>query len=93
MRTNREMTKEWSDKIRYCDDYNIEIFIMRVDDEITLNVWLDLDGETMYDSECVMVIENTAEPTNEMKKKFKSLAKYFKQHFENVNAIEEIVEV
>ena len=93
MRTNKELMKEWSNKIRYCDDYTIEIFMMRVDDEITLNVWLDLDGEIMHDSECVMVIENAAESTNEMKKKFKSLVKYFKQHFENVESIKEIINV
>ena len=91
MRKNIELRKAWSDEIRYCDGYSIEIFMMYCDDVLTLNVSLNLNGEGMYDNECVMSIEDTDIPTNEMKKKFKSLVTYFSKHFENVKGIEEVM--
>lgn len=91
MRKNTELRKAWSDKIRYCDGYSIEIFMMYCDDVLTLNVSLNLDSEGMYDYECVMSIENIDIPTSEMKKRFKSLVTYFSKHFKNVKGIEEVI--
>lgn len=93
MRKNIELKKEWLHKIRYCDEYKIVIFMMFCDDELTLNVSIDIDGEQMTDYECIMVIEGTENPTKEMIQKFKSLEKYFKQHFENVQANEIAIHV
>lgn len=91
MRKNVELKKEWQKAIRYCDEYQITIFMMNVVDNLELTVALDLDGVKMSDYECVMCLEDTDEPTSEMKKKFKSLVKYFSQHFENVQGETKVI--
>lgn len=91
MRSNRELKTDWMQKIRFADEYIIEIMMLCVDGETTLNIFLDIDGENV-DIECIMCIEEEIDvPTPEMKRKFKQVSKYFKQYFENVNIIEEIV--
>ena len=93
MRNNRMLKTDWMRKIRFADEYEIEIIMLCVDGETTLNIFLDIDGE-YADSECIMFIDEKLDvPTPEMKRKFKQVSKYFKQHFENVNVIEEIINV
>lgn len=91
MRTNRQLNAEWKKKIRWADSYQIEIAMMCVDDETSLNVYLDLDGVNA-DSECLMSIDEYLEkPTAEMKRKLKAASRYFSEHFENVRIIDRIV--
>lgn len=92
MRTNRQLKTEWMKKIRFADSYVIEILILCTEEsQTTLNIYLDIDGENV-DDECLMCIDEfLTEPTPEMWKKFKSAARYFKEYFENVNAIDKIV--
>lgn len=93
MRNNRTLKTDWMRKIRFADDYNIEMIMLYSDGITSLNIFLDIDGENV-DSECIMYIDEKLDvPTPEMKRKFKQVSKYFKQHFENVNAIENIVQV
>ena len=93
MRNNRALKTDWMRKIRFADEYEIEIIMLCADGETTLNIFLDIDGENI-DNECVMCIDEEIDvPTPEMKRKFNQVSKYFKQHFENVNAIEKIVVV
>ena len=92
MRTNRQLKTEWMKKIRFADSYVIEILILCTEEsQTTLNIYLDIDGENV-DDECLMCIDEfLPEPTPEMRKKFKSAARYFKEYFENVNVIDKIV--
>ena len=93
MRNNRMLKTDWMRKIRFADEYKIEIIMFCGDGETTLNIFLDIDGENV-DNECIMCIDEEIDvPTPEMKRKFNQVSKYFKQHFENVNAIEKIVVV
>lgn len=93
MRKNVTLKAEWQRKIKWCDEYEINICMICCDDELTLNVFLDLDGETSVDYECVMMLKGVEEPTSEMLKKFKSLVKYFETHFKNVNSNNKIIYV
>ena len=93
MRNNRTLKTDWMRKIRFADEYEIEIIMLYSDGVTSLNIFLDIDGENV-DSECIMSIDEKLDvPTPEMKRKFNQVSKYFKQHFENVNAIEKIVKV
>ena len=93
MRNNSTLKTDWMWKIHFVEDYNIEIIMLCSDGVTSLNIFLDIDGENV-DSECIMFIDEKLDvPTSEMKRKFDQVSKYFKQHFENVNAIEEIVQV
>lgn len=91
MRTNATIKKEWKNKISFSENYQIVIFMMHVDDTLSLTVALDLDGESMYDYEGIMDLEGTDEPNSEMKKKFKSTFNYFNKYFDNVIAKEEVI--
>ena len=92
MRTNRQLKNEWTKKIRFADNYTIEILMLCTEEsQTTLNIYLDIDGENI-DDECLMCIDEfLTEPTPEMRKKFKSVTKYFKEYFENVKATDKIV--
>lgn len=93
MRNNRTLKTEWLHKIRFADEYRIEIIIFCVDGTTTLNAFLDIDDKNV-DNECLMCIDEEMDiPTSEMKRKFKQTEKYFKQYFNNVNAIDKIVVV
>lgn len=93
MRNNRALKTDWMRKIRFVDDYEIEIIMLYSDGITSLNIFLDINGE-YADSVCIMCIDEELDvPTPEMKRKFNQVSKYFKQHFENVNAIEDIVRV
>ena len=93
MRKNVELKKEWLRKTRHCDEYEINIFMMYLDDVLELTVALDIDGKQMADYECVMYLEGTDKPTSEMLKKFKSLTKYFNEHFSNVKSNTKVIVV
>ena len=93
MRSNRTLKAEWLRKIRFAEEYKIEIVILCGDGATTLNIFLDINGENV-DDECLMCIEDEIDvPTAEMKRKFNQTARYFKQYFENVNTIDKIVVV
>lgn len=92
-RTNRQLKKDFERKIRYADNYKIEICFMNThdfDEECVLVIYLDIDGEKSVDEECVMVESGTA-PSKDMIKKAKAEFKYFSQYFENVKLNEEII--
>lgn len=79
-------------KIRFADEYKIEIIMFCADGTTTLNIFLDIDNENV-DNECLMCIDEVDAPTPEMSRKFKQAEKYFKQYFNNVNAVDKIVVV
>ena len=93
MRSNRTLKAEWLHKIRFADEYKIEIMMLCADGATTLNIFLDIDGENV-DDECLMCLDDEIDtPTAEMKRKFNQTARYFKQYFENVNSVNKIVVV
>ena len=99
-RSNIQLKKEWLYKVSRLSDsskYNINIFMMLTADNdtftLTLNADLIIDGE-IADNECVMFeeyAEEPSEPSMTMKRKLRTITKFFSEHFYNVNVNRKII--